>query len=448
MRVRRWLIAAVIAGFAAGLNGKPVDLNGAATDAGDGRPVANATVYIYTAGVRTGTSTLCPSCYADCGKTAKSDADGHFHISGVSDELIFRVLVVADGYKPVFVTKVDPLKGEAAAKLTVRPIATVEPARILHGHVLGPEGNPVVGALVSPFGCEAGDQRWWGPTPDIDEMCVTNALGEWALVSKNPAAKFDIEVEARGLAKKKFELLAVGGQGHDLHLGRGATVTGRLAKDGAGVGGVRVGLVQMDRQPEVFTGAAEIGTDAEGRFTFPNVGPEGQYCVYAIMDSLKGAGATVAKKIDVGSDESIVDAGTVTVEPGHIAAGVVELSDGKPIPAGTRVMLGLEPAWDHQIAAVDEQGRFRVTSLPPGLMHLSVSVKGYHLSPSNRSLDPLNLTFLAGQLDADVTDLRIVLDPGEFKFPEKRASDASDRATANNARRIEGAPPKTTPPGQ
>ena len=55
----------------ASITGKVVDTTGAALE--------NATVLIYKAGVKTGYSTYCPTCYVDCGKHATTTADGAFN---------------------------------------------------------------------------------------------------------------------------------------------------------------------------------------------------------------------------------------------------------------------------------------------------------------------------------------------------------------------------------
>src|SRR4051794_13135582 len=93
-----------------------VDLAGAVTDEA-GHPLSGATVYVYTAGPRQGTSPFCPSCYADCGKRRVTDAQGRFRIPAVDPSLVFRLLAVRDGYEPAFLAKADPLQGESALKL-------------------------------------------------------------------------------------------------------------------------------------------------------------------------------------------------------------------------------------------------------------------------------------------------------------------------------------------
>ena len=100
-----FLITLVLMG---GLAERP-DLVGRVVASGD-KPLAGAHVLIDSAGVRIGTSLLCPSCYADCRKIALTDQDGHFRIASVDPELVFNVLVVADGFQPTFAEKADPAR--------------------------------------------------------------------------------------------------------------------------------------------------------------------------------------------------------------------------------------------------------------------------------------------------------------------------------------------------
>src|SRR2546423_1771890 len=83
----------------------------------DGSPLAKATVFIYTAGPKQATASVCPSCYADCRKKAQTSADGHFRIESLDPELVFRLLVVAGGHQSQFVTNVNPGAGEQKISL-------------------------------------------------------------------------------------------------------------------------------------------------------------------------------------------------------------------------------------------------------------------------------------------------------------------------------------------
>src|SRR5687767_5174170 len=146
-----WVVSLAIAINAFSLLGADTrrrpDLTGVVKDRAD-RPLRDATVFIYTAGPREGTGILCPSCYADCRKRAKTDAEGKFRIEELDPSLIFRVLVVAKGYQPEFVAKVDP--AEKPIKVALKPVSGGEtPDKRMRGIVLDDEDKPVSGAVVS-----------------------------------------------------------------------------------------------------------------------------------------------------------------------------------------------------------------------------------------------------------------------------------------------------------
>src|SRR4051794_9454472 len=106
------------------------DLTGRVTTEGGG-PVAGAHVFIATAAPRTGTSTLCPSCYADCAKRSATGPDGAFRIAELDPGLIFRVLVIADGYRPKYAEKVDPAAGPLSVALSPFDPDRLAPARVV-----------------------------------------------------------------------------------------------------------------------------------------------------------------------------------------------------------------------------------------------------------------------------------------------------------------------------
>jgi protocatechuate 3,4-dioxygenase beta subunit len=60
-----------------------VTLTGKVTDV-TGKPIVHATVMVYHAGVKNGYSTLCPSCYADCGNRTVTDAAGTYTFMNLS----------------------------------------------------------------------------------------------------------------------------------------------------------------------------------------------------------------------------------------------------------------------------------------------------------------------------------------------------------------------------
>ena len=46
----------------------------------DGSALPNATVFVYSAGPKQGTASVCPYCYADCRKKTETASDGRFTI--------------------------------------------------------------------------------------------------------------------------------------------------------------------------------------------------------------------------------------------------------------------------------------------------------------------------------------------------------------------------------
>ena len=102
----------------------------------------------------------------------------------------------------------------------------------------------------------------------------------------------------------------------------------------------------------------------------------------------------------------------LAVEPAHTLAGRVVLSDGKPVPGGTRLLVGREGAWDTQSATLDDEGRFRMEGLPAEQVSVSVRVPGYRLSAKNKAVDANNPFVLSGDIDGDIKGLTILLEPG------------------------------------
>src|ERR1700744_3250462 len=96
----KWLLTALLcttsfcfaAGTKSALSGRIVD--------SDGKPIVQATVMVYHAGVKVGYSTYCPSCYRDCGKRVSTDKNGAFSVQGLAPDLWFTLLAVHEGYVP------------------------------------------------------------------------------------------------------------------------------------------------------------------------------------------------------------------------------------------------------------------------------------------------------------------------------------------------------------
>jgi hypothetical protein len=234
-----------------------------------------------------------------------------------------------------------------------------------------------------------------------------------------------VKVDARYFARRAFPKLPVD-RPHDLTVHTGVTVTGRLLKDGKPLAGGAAGLVQKDRSPESFVGEYQAAADDSGVFRIPNVPPDEAMFVYGLMDSLKSHGAVSAKPCTTGKTGTTLDLGDVAVGPGLRLTGRLELSDGKPVPAGTRVLISRQEAWDSQQAVVGKDGSFAFVGLPAERYSLSANVRGYRASGRNASFDLLNPFGLIGMVPANIAGLRLLYEPGEVQF---RQGDW-DKATA------------------
>ncbi len=392
-----------------GLADRP-DLVGRVVTAGD-HPLAGAVVMIDSAAVRQGSSPLCPSCYADCRKRASTDQDGKFRIASVDPELLFNVLVAADGFRPTITMNVDTAKEPVKVELSRLELRKIDPRRVLHGVVLDPTGNPLPGARVRAqfFDTEA----FSGFSPDIfDPVAVTNIRGEFVLTSKSPINHSDLNVEGSGVARRIVTGRKPEANPHTIKMTAGATVIGRLVRDGKPVSGVSVGLVQVNRGSQTFLGDTSIGTDEQGRFTFLNVHPDEDYFVYGVMESFKDGAAVAAHQLRVGGEGATTDAGDLPVVRGHRLIGQVVLADGKSVPPKTRLLVSREHAWDSRRVELEPSGSFEISGLPSERYSLNVSVRGYRLSPKNHSMDPQNPYRLLGTIDQNIDTLKILLEPG------------------------------------
>jgi hypothetical protein len=240
--------------------GHGVDCGGIVLNA-DHHPVANAHVSIWTARVKRGTSPLCPSCYPDCKKQASTDLEGRFSLADMDTELLFDVLVVAEGYCPHRVQNVDPAEGRLEVVLSPDSEERLSPAHVMKGRVVGPDGRPVGGATVSPVGrmvkrrmvlkhlrpADPNDLQLFPATDmeidggthaqpfrsiEIDPLAVTNERGEFSLYTEVPDLTVDVLVCGRGLAPCHCPSLRPGSAGHEIRLGVGCAVKGRLDKEG------------------------------------------------------------------------------------------------------------------------------------------------------------------------------------------------------------------------
>jgi hypothetical protein len=389
-------------------------LTGAVFDTNNS-PVSGATVFVYSAGPRVGTSSFCPTCYPDCRKREVTDGKGAFTIKDLDPNLIFKLLVVNKNFRPLFVPKTDPVNGPVDIKIEPRT-EVVRPHQTLRGRILDPDGKPVQRAIIEFDFFYGQESNCGGSCEGVDWVSVTDDEGKFYLGSEKKFDWMTIRVDAPGFARKKFFNLGSEKE-HELKLSDGAIVTGRITKDGKPVKGLGVGLVSVDRS-ENFTGNYDTYTNEDGRFGFLNVPPYQMYYVYSLMDSGKNDNLIAPlRRVRVTAGGTRKDLGDLPLSPGVRLNGRVILSDGKPVPPNTQLYVGRDGAWDSRNVVLDANGGFDLKGIPMESISLGVNVKGYHLSDKNKSLDRLNGGSIVGRVESD-TYVELLLEPGKFERPD------------------------------
>ncbi len=282
------------------------DLTGRVTDP-SGRPVPNAHVYIYTALPLVGPPTICPSCYLDCGKFVRAEADGSYRITGLDGRLKFRALAVADGFEPVMAkAHVDPAKDTVDFSLKRRQIVDCD--RLVEGRVVDPHGKPIAGAVVERHAVRKGGLIGYGNIPDTEPLAITDKYGEFSLGVDHFSTELDVRVRARGFAPEIARELVPGDATRSIPVDVGASVSGRLTQNGKPAGGVYLKVLQVDRSSHNFLGDEDIATDGRGIFLVTGLGPNEEYAIVR-----PGADAEITK-VKLGGDGASVDLGTLEVK--------------------------------------------------------------------------------------------------------------------------------------
>ena len=378
------------------VTGKVVDASG--------KPMEHATVMVYEAGVKHGYGVYCPSCWPDCGKRAITDSEGSYRIGGLNPDLIFRLLVIQDGYTATYVKSANPAAGPAPdAVLKIRK-APENVTQVVRGLVVDPRGEPIADAIVEQQGVTYTDDHGrtmsrFGAGDWIDPMAVTNSKGEFEMAYGLPALKMILDVSARGMAPKLFTE-TTGSDRKTMTVSSGSTIHGRLVQDGKPVANAQIGLTTHERRSGTVFSEMTVGTREDGTFDLSNV-PAGRiWILYGKMQSLASRGlAAELIECETKDNGQTVNVGDVQVTPAFTLHGKLVLSDGKPLPPDTLVTLGADRAWDTQMVTAGPDGSFQFAGLAKGVYGISAGLRTYQIPEGetgevlvNRNVDGVVIT--------------------------------------------------------
>jgi hypothetical protein len=241
-------------------------------------------------------------------------------------------------------------------------------AAALSGVIVDPEGKPVAGAILAPRGgYTLRNDRTIGPMENVALSVVTNEQGEFKIDTLIPVDALDVEVRAKGFVPYLFQQVAVGHR-QTLALERGVTIVGRVVRDGRPLSGVAMAVTWTKWLSDGFWGPWEALTDQDGHFEIPNVSAHRAIFLYGKMSSLTGRGALPRESFTTGDNGSTLDVGAIkgdlNVERGFTVFGRVILSDGKPVPKGSRVNLVRAGCADNQTVEIGGNGEFAICDVP------------------------------------------------------------------------------------
>lgn len=434
MHALRWIAFVLIAfvdtiGFAADPPARP-SIKGLVTDSA-GAPVPGATVYIWTAGVKTGYSTFCPSCYADCGKHSETNDRGEFEITSLDPDLQFQLMVAKHGYPPTSKSRIDPQLA-TLVQITLPPLPALpkDPEQTISGIVTDLDGKPVANAMVSPemitWQAPPGESNGAGGAVDgLDKFTITDQQGRFTLAySVRPVKQWQLRVDARGFAGAMFKGEYSEKASRGLKIGPGAIVRGRLLLNGTPVTDAELELSHAANMGGFYLGRQRIGTDKEGHFLFANVPiadfPKDQQTEFAeqmhpldgwwiapTLDSLRARGAIAPKLVHVSQHSQIIDVGDIELGPSLHIKGRVVCEDGNPVPEGSHISIENPTAWETSLQPIAQDGTFTLDGLHSGDWIIHTSIPGYNISPTNPSK---HYDGLQGRLDSSLDNFLVVVD--------------------------------------
>jgi RNA polymerase sigma-70 factor (ECF subfamily) len=310
------------------------------------------------------------------------------------------------------------------------------------GKVIDRDGRPISGAKLSSFSDVKGERA-----------VTTGPGGEFTHKLQKDDSLWPIRIEAAGFATRGFhfrlkaenDLEAANEAGvliepsgvipEPLVLGPGVTVAGRVVRDGKPVAYASIGLsfAAHDDSP-TLSGIAEIKTDARGTFRFLHILPETDVWAYSTAGSIENGGTITPQAVRTTEDGTTLDLGDLHVEKGRTLAGRLVTSDGKPLPAGTKLWASPEHAGGSLELEVSNTGRFEWKGLADGVVTLTLFVgaaqggSNYRVSAQNKCWNPFLKNCLEGRLDHDITDLTILLEPDRGAARDTRSYSEVDPA--------------------
>jgi hypothetical protein len=273
--------------------------------------------------------------------------------------------------------------------------------------VVDDRGQPIAGALVEPVGGKSAEGRWWGVVEGVDPT-VSDPEGRCQLFLPAGLQGVDLQVFAPGHAGTKAPLVKPGTDRHRIVVPAGTRVTGRLVQAGKPIKGLRVAVVQLERNAEHhFIKAVGAVSDADGKFAFDYLPANEDYAIFTLLGEGPQKLVLTTKRFKAHGDRAERHLGDLEVIPAQRLAGRVLVPEGQTLPANVKITLGRDPAWDLIAAPVGKDGSFAIDGLPPEAYEIRIAAKGFEIDGGRLPYQVLSEQSFGLRLRQSIEDLRI-----------------------------------------
>lgn len=337
------------------------------------------------------------------GFETKTDAEGRFEITRVKEQRLYQLLFVEDDLPlSIFPGAIG------GSKIPVRLLGE-DPSAIPLLRVLDENGQPIMGAVAHPEGLGKG--RGGKHYGNQGTKAISDKHGVLMVKTNEGYSSICFKITAPGFAPIK-EWYPYSNFISPVSLGRGATVTGRIIKNGIALSNVTVGINGRDGEAGVYLGKYKTRTDHEGRFTLKNLTPNSQWHFFGTVASLKPDSIKV-RQIQTGDHQQTNDLGEIEVTRGFTLAGQVKSRYGTPLPKGLKVLVQLDHSYENLSDLADLEGHFKIEGIPSSSIEIDINRRPWKLSPANRSYSDSRLpALIQGALLKDKLDLVLLVEQG------------------------------------
>ncbi|MCY3013936.1 MAG: carboxypeptidase-like regulatory domain-containing protein [Planctomycetota bacterium] len=313
-----------------------------------------------------------------------------------------------------------------AVPIVLAPAPTdVLAGRMIRGRLVDESGRPVPGALVSPEGEWTGDGCRYGGAQT--SPVVSDDDGRFVMIVPETLTAVSIGVSAEGFAGTRVPKAIPGGAERSIRVPRGATVTVRIERDGNPCPGLRLAVVQVDREASRHcVGKVPAITDAKGIARFEHLPAADRFCIFSETDPPQTLviETTLFKAPESGNARSI---GAIeAIEPRSLA-GRLSIDGGNATPAGTRIRLLRDAAWDTHTVPVATDGTFEALGLAPEGYRLGVVADGLTIDSGRLTWQFVDEQYAAIPLQTSRSDVVIPVIAGTAPGIRVRNDDSRNK---------------------